>query len=159
MKPIKLSVSGNTAAVIQEQLPVAGTVGLPVEVTFDETWNGLDKTVVFRANGKTLDRVNVVSGTTVPWELLQRPGCQLYCGVFGCSKDGSVQIPTVWAELGVIRPGADPGGDESADPTLPVWQQLTADIEKALDEILEIQTGLTSGQVVPKPAAEGGTAS
>lgn len=156
MKPIKLSVSGYAAAVLQAQLPVSGTVGLPVEITFDEAWDGLDKTVVFRANGKTLDRVNVVCETTVPWELLQKPGCQLYCGIFGCNKDGSLQIPTVWAELGVIQPGADPSGDESTDPTLPVWQQLTADIEKALDEILEIQAGLASGQVQPGDLPMGG---
>ena len=149
MKPIKVSVAGHTATVLQEQLPVSGTVGLPVEFTFDEAWEGLEKTAVFRVDGKTVDRLNVVCETTVPWELLQKTGCMLYCGVFGCNTDGSLQIPTVWAELGVIQPGVDPRKDENANPSLPVWQQLTEDIEKALDAIIEIQMGLDSGQMRP----------
>lgn len=149
MKPIKVSVTGHTATVTQEQLPVSGTVGLPVEFTFDEVWTGLEKTAVFRVDGKTMDRLNVARETTVPWELLQKTGCMLYCGVFGCNADGSLQIPTVWVELGVIQSGADPCKDENANPSLPVWQQLTEDVEKALDAIIEIQMGLNSGQMRP----------
>lgn len=156
MKAIKIAVSGSTATVTEGACPVSGTVGLPVEFTFDEAWEGLSITAVFRANGKSYDRIGIENTTTVPWELLQSPGCRLYCGVFGVSDDGTVQIPTVWAEIGIIQPGADPSGDESADPTLPVWQQLTADIEKAVDGILEIQMGIISGQTVPSPTAEGG---
>ena len=59
----------------------------------------------------------------MPWELLQSPGCRLWAGVYGTNPDGSLQIPTVWADLGVIQPGADPSGDESTEPTLPVWEQ------------------------------------
>ena len=156
MKTIKITVSGNSAIVTEGTCPVSGTVGLPVAFAFDQTWDGLEVTAVFRVNGKTYDRLNARNGTTVPWELLQKPGCQLYCGVFGTAGDGSLQIPTVWVELGIIQPGADPSGDESADPTLPVWQQVTADIEKALDEILELQAGIISGRVIPRPSSEGG---
>lgn len=123
MKSIKITVTDCLASVPETLCVVSGTVGLPVEFSFDDAWAGLNKTAVFRANGKTMDVLNVTSFATVPWELLKTPGCRLWAGVYGTNPDGSLQIPTVWADLGVIQPGADPSGDESADPTLPVWEQ------------------------------------
>ena len=123
MKSIKITVTDCLASVTETLSVVSGTVGLPVEFSFDDAWAGLNKTAVFRANGKTMDVLNVTSFATVPWELLKTPGCRLWAGAYGTNPDGSLQIPTVWADLGVIQPGADPSGDESADPTLPVWEQ------------------------------------
>ncbi|MBQ8910731.1 MAG: hypothetical protein IJY91_06815 [Oscillospiraceae bacterium] len=123
MKTIQITVTGNQAVVTQTAVPVSGTVGLPVEFIFDDAWEGLSKTAVFRANGRTIDRIDVKDSAAVPWELLKNPGCRLWAGVYGTNFDGSLQIPTIWADLGIIQPGADPSGDESADPTLPVWEQ------------------------------------
>lgn len=123
METIEITVTGSDAKVTKNGVVVSGTVGLPVAFSFDEAWDGLQKTAVFRVNGKSLDRVNIADTTTVPWELLQKPGCRLFVGIYGTNADGSLQIPTLWADLGVIQPGADPSGDESADPTLPVWAQ------------------------------------
>lgn len=123
MKSIKITVTDCLASVTETLRVVSGTVGLPVEFSFDKAWEGLYKTAVFRANGKTLDVLNIINSAAVPWELLKTPGCRLWVGVFGTNSDGSLQIPTVWADLGVIQPGADPSGDESAEPTLPVWEQ------------------------------------
>lgn len=124
MKTIKIAVTGNLAQVTEGSTVVTGTVGLPVEFAFDNVWKDLHKTVVFRVNGKSMDCVNITDVVTVPWELLETPGCRLFAGVYGTNADGSLQIPTVWADLGVIQPGADPSGDESADPSLPVWAQV-----------------------------------
>lgn len=149
METIKITVTGNRAEVTSEMPVIAGTVGLPVAFTFDESWEHLQKTAVFRANGKTMDLLYLESAAEVPWELLKNPGCRLYAGVYGTAEDGSLQIPTMWADLGVIQPGADPSGDESANPALPVWQQLTQNVEIALDAILQYQTALINGEIVP----------
>lgn len=136
MQAMKISVTGNTAAVTRLVSVTAGTVGMPVEFTFDESWAGLTKTAVFRAGNQMLDRTGLDSQTTVPWELLRKPGCHLFAGVYGYNADGSLQIPTVWADLGVILPGADPAGEESADPSVPIWKQLqdrAQDMENALN--------------------------
>lgn len=145
MKSIKITVTDCLASVPETQCVVSGTVGLPVEFSFDDAWAGLNKTAVFRANGKTMDVLNVTSFATVPWELLKTPGCRLWAGVYGTNPDGSLQIPTVWADLGVIQPGADPSGDESADPSLPVWEQMCGElgeIDAALEHIIRIQNDL-----------------
>lgn len=145
MKSIKITVTDCLASVPETLCVVSGTVGLPVEFSFDDAWAGLNKTAVFRANGKTMDVLNVTSFATVPWELLKTPGCRLWAGVYGTNPDGSLQIPTVWADLGVIQPGADPSGDESADPSLPVWEQMRGElgeIDAALEHIIRIQNDL-----------------
>lgn len=135
MQAIKISVTGNTAAVTCLTPVTAGTVGMPVEFTFDESWAGLTKTAVFRVGERTMDCLGLELQTVVPWELLRRPGCHLFAGVYGCNQDGSLQIPTVWADLGVILPGADPTGDVSTDPSAPVWQQATAGMEKTENRV------------------------
>ena len=147
MDAIKIAVTGSMAQVIQEYSVTAGAVGIPVEFTFDGSWDSLQKTAVFRAGGKTLDCLMQGNMATVPWELVQRAGCMLLCGVYGCNSDGTLQIPTVWVELGEIQPGVDPSGDESADPTLPVWQQLTEDVSQALDAIIRMQEQIINGEV------------
>ena len=76
---------------------------------------------------------------------MAKPGCRLWAGVYGINETGSVQLPTVWADLGVIQPGADPSGDESAQPTLPVWQQLTRDVEEGLQAIIHLEEQLIAG--------------
>jgi hypothetical protein len=156
MESIKIEVSGNIARVIERPKRItAGTVGLPVEFTFDEHWEELRKTAVFRARHKTKIVENLETETTVPWELLQNPGAWLSVGVYGVNIDGSVAIPTIWANVDVIKEGADPEGDPGADPSLPVYQKLlddVDDIEEVIDDIVEIQKELMNGadiEVVP----------
>lgn len=143
MKPIKILVS-NTDAIATEVFPiVVGTVGLQVEFMYDSFWDDLQKTAVFRANGKTYDVLNIDDCAVIPWELLQRAGDRLLVGVYGTNTDGSLQIPTVWVDLGLIVPGADPSGDESADPTFPVWEQILREVNTRLDNVrTEISNGV-----------------
>ena len=155
MEPICIAVSGNTAAVTGGYPPVSGTGGLTVQLSFSPEWEALSKTAVFRANGRTMDCVRIQERATVPWELLKNPGCRLWVGVYGTNEDGTVQIPTAWADLGVIVPGADPSGDESAAPSLPVWEQLSGEMEAALDEIIRYQSLLINGDIVPVHTAKG----
>ncbi len=135
MEAIKITVIGNQAHSIGSPVLTSGTVGQPVEFMFDEAWEGLTKTAVFRVGGLTKDVVDIDDECTVPWEVLEKVGCCLYVGVYGTNADGSKVIPTVWAKLDPILPGADPSGDESTAPTLPVWEQISKAAVKTVNGV------------------------
>ena len=48
----------------------------------------------------------------------------LSVGVYGTNTDGTVVIPTIWANVCPIHVGVNPDGDPSTDPTLPIWQTM-----------------------------------
>ncbi len=125
MNGIYIAVTGNIAKVVERPGKItSGTVGLPVEFSFDSQWEGLRKIAVFQAgtNARVVDDPRV--GTVVPWEVLTEPGVWLCIGVYGINEDGTVVIPTVWANVGTIAQGVSPDGDPSTDPTLPIWQEM-----------------------------------
>ena len=126
MEGLKISIAGAVASVTENTLLTAGMVGLPVSFTFDDRWDGLGKTGVFRAGGKTVSCPEMEEEMTVPWEVMEKSGCTLYIGVYGCNRDGSVVIPTLWAQVGVIQPGADPEADPGMAPNLPMWMENQA---------------------------------
>lgn len=125
MDSIRIEVTGNIAKVVGKPAVItAGTVGLPVEFIFDSDWDGLKKTASFKACTEHRSVENIGTETTVPWEVLQKPGARLYVSVSGENEDGSIVIPTAWVSVCVIKPGASTDGDPSADPTQPIWKQL-----------------------------------
>jgi hypothetical protein len=136
METIKIHVTGSTAQVTACPPLVAGTVGMPVEYTFGEAWKDLQKTAVFRCDGVTYTVLHLEDTARIPWEVLQKSGWEVLSGVYGASVDGMVQTPTLWVSLGRIQPGADPTGDESADPTLPVWQQVYNKVDACVQQSL-----------------------
>ena len=138
MDGIIIEVTGNIARVIEKPLRItSGTVGLPVEFTFDSQWDGLIKSYVFQAGHICKSVINPESEiTTVPWEVLAKPGPCLSIGVYGVNADGSVAIPTVWANVSVIRLGARPECDPSADPTKPAWLKLRDDVDR-INEVID----------------------
>ncbi len=136
MEKIKVNVSGTVITAENVPILTSGMVGLEIAFTFDSQWDNLRKTVVFQAGGKTIDRIDVTSETTVPWEIMRREGSTLTVGVYGINEEGTLVIPTLWIQLGEIQPGADPSGDESADATLPVWEQVREEMETAVEEKL-----------------------
>ena len=111
-----------------ELLTAGMAKAVTVEFEFTEDWDGLTKTAVF-TNGKTT--VDVLQSrwqgntVTIPAEVLTTAGRYIRVGVYGTGADG-VALPTIWADLGKVRPGAEPSGDASTDPALPVWAQLQA---------------------------------
>ena len=121
---IQITCKGNSASCTRTERLTSGMVGLQCEFIFDEAWDGLAKTAVFLAGNEQRDVLLTGALCTVPWEVLQHPGYQLVIGVYGSNADGTLTIPTCYAMCGSIGPGADPSGDESTDPTLPVWGQL-----------------------------------
>lgn len=113
-----------------ELLTAGMAKAVTVEFVFSPEWDGLTKTAVF-SNGKTTVDVLAANwdGDTVPvpHEVLAVPGRHARVGVYGADESGVI-LPTVWVSLGKVQPGADPSGDVSADPALPVWQQLQQQI-------------------------------
>lgn len=130
---IKIEVQDACAVCVQPQLLTTGMVGAVVEFSFDEAWDGLTRCAVF-ADGMVAKDV-LLSGNTcvIPHEVLTTSGHVLCVGVYGTNAAGDVAIPTVYAEVGMIRPGADPTGDESYPPAPSVAAQLQERIE-ALEE-------------------------
>lgn len=125
MEIIKIDVTGNSAKVTDRPAIItSGTVGLPVEFTFDSQWDGLSKTAVFMAGCVQINEEGVKTNATVPWEVLATPGLWLSIGVYGVNEDGTIAIPTIWANVCPIQVGASPDGDPGTDPALPVWQKL-----------------------------------
>ena len=119
MDGIRIEVTGNIAKVVDKPGKItSGTVGLPIEFTFDSHWDGLKKLFVFRS-GKVVKTVE--NAATVPWEVLVRPGFWLSVGVYGTNEEGTEVIPTIWANVCPIQDGVDPDGDPAADPTAPLW--------------------------------------
>lgn len=122
MDGIKIEVTGNIARVIEKPSRItSGTIGLPIEFSFDSQWNDMRKITVFRA-GCTIKSVE--NPKTVPWEVLENPGVWLSVGVYGTNADGSVAIPTIWANVSPIHIGVNPDADPATDPTLPIWQTI-----------------------------------
>ena len=152
MDGIKIDVTGNIARVIEKPLKVtAGTVGLPVEFTFDGEWEGLSKTAVFQAGFECKIVEKLDTETVVPWEVLNKPGTRLIIGVYGVNKDGSIAIPTTWANVCVIHDSSRPEGDPATDPSIPIYQKLMNDMEELSQGFEELTEDVEKGLVAVKP--------
>lgn len=112
----------------QKETVTSGSVNVyQCQFQFDNAWDGLERTAVFHAGDETisilLDSTNVC---IIPWEVLQDAKRTLYVGVYG-TKDEDIVLPTVWATLGEIKLGTEPG--ESAQPPTPsIYEQLLSKI-------------------------------
>ena len=130
MDGIKIDVIGNVARVKERPTRItAGTVGLPVEFTFDEQWDGLIKTAVFSAGHKSYFADVIDGAATVPWEVLKKPSPRLMIGVYGEKADYSEAIPTVWAHVAPIHPGANISASPSDPSGAPIWQKLRDEMD------------------------------
>ena len=114
---------------VERETLTSGMVGKEVKLEFSADWDGLRKTVVFCADGVSRDVVDAGEVVAIPHEVLAEPRKYLYVGVYGVGDNGRI-IPTVRAKGPYIHPGADPAGDESVDPSLPVWAQLQEQIDR-----------------------------
>ena len=101
----------------------SGMVGKEISVITDSSWNGLQKFAVFRA-GNVCKTAALSSQTIqIPKEILLKPFCKLFVGLYGTNAAGNLVIPTIMAEGPYIRYGADPMEDTTAEE-LPVWKNL-----------------------------------
>lgn len=120
----KIQVNGAIARTLYKKVVPAGIIGAQVEFEYDDdVWHGLHKTVVFRGP-VTKDVVTDENIVTIPKEVAEKPRSLLIVGVYGVDAEGNLAIPTVWADLGLVRESANPSGDPTTDPSLPVWAQI-----------------------------------
>lgn len=125
---IKLTASKSCLTASRQELLVEGAVNVNiVQFVFSSDWDGLTKTAVFQAGSNKysvlLDESNEAP---IPWEVLQNPRRTLYAGVYGTNGE-SLVLPTIWASLGTIQEGANPGQD-TQPPTPSVYEQILAEI-------------------------------
>lgn len=122
----KIKVDGVSATADYRKTITAGMIGAQVQFDYAaDLWDGLHKTVVFRG-AVTKDVITDAEVVTIPAEVVAKRGYPLRVGVYGVDADGNLAIPTIWADMGTVRDAADPSGDTTTDPSLPVWEQLKA---------------------------------
>ena len=134
---MRIDISGASAVIRNQDILTVGMVGAKAEFRFSEEWNGLSKIAVFRQGGVSKDVIITSSVATIPWEVLRSSGLPVSIGVYGANSGGTVVIPTIWVDTRPLRAGADPSGDESADPTPSVWAEMLgkiSDIESVAGE-------------------------
>lgn len=161
MELARIKVSGVRATPCCLMEIPAGLIGATVRLEYaDPVWEGLTKTVVFQSCSvrrakvyATKDVVNAGEEVTVPADVLAEPNRCLYVGIYG-TKGESIAVPTLWADLGRIRAAADPSGDESTDPALPVWAQILALIGDLDDLNTDAKTTLVAA--INEAAKKGG---
>lgn len=128
-----------------------------VQFRFSSCWDGLERTAVFRS-GSGVEKQMVLDGQgecTVPWEVLAEPGRRLSAGVYG-RRGGEVVLPTMLADLGMIREGASPGERPAPSPEL--WEQELGRKGDRLDYTPTGELGLYAGEnlLSSVPVAGGG---
>ena len=126
MEIAKVQVSGCQCRPIFTSKIPKGIVGATVSIEYtDPMWDGLVKTAVFFGS-QTKDVLNVGNVVTVPAEVVSQVSTCLFMGIYGVDAENNLVIPTLWANLGMIESAADPSGDASTYPSLPMWAQLQA---------------------------------
>lgn len=138
MSNISFTAHGRCARATYCEPITTGSVGLTVSFAFDAAWSGLQKTAIFRGSGMAVDLVLSGEAATVPPEVLTIPGGDLRVGVWGADPEGNVIIPTVWATVGEIVPGAAPSGFDP-DPPTPSW---AAQVQEIAQDALNTANGV-----------------
>ena len=126
-----IEVTNNRASTKRGELLTKGQIGAQVQFMFNDHWVDMKKTAVFKRCGKTIDVVDSEWNgdiVTIPSEMTEEAGLLVHVGVYGVSEDGKRITPTLYAPLGAVALGAEPDGDPSTNPTLPVWSQIQAQI-------------------------------
>lgn len=122
---IKVIYNKTCGRCVQSEPLTSGMVGQPIEFEYSPDFDGLTLTAVFTNGKTTVDVLNPGSQCVIPHEVLDTVGMLVKVGIYA-TKGNELVIPTVYAAVGIVLKGADPGGDVSADPTLPVWAQIQA---------------------------------
>ena len=130
MTDILFTANGASATVQVNGELTSGMVGVPVRFAFDSDWDGLNIVVVFDGSGRRIS-VPLLTGYqgVLPWEVIAKANTRLHIGAEGRKSDGSIVIPTVWANAGYIREGAAATDDEGNPPTPSIYDQIMAAIE------------------------------
>lgn len=126
----------------------AGNETVQICLDFSDEWENLARIAVFRADAAQIDVA--VSGETVeiPVNVLLQPNVHLMLGLYGISADGTVVIPTIWADLGIIQAAADPtAADNFGPPAMDLYAQLAALTRAAQSAASTAASGVYAGSV------------
>lgn len=137
---------------MQADVLTSGMVGAEVEFSFSDEWDALIKTAVFIAGEEkrvVLEAKWHDNICAIPHECLADPELHLLVGVYGTAADGSLVIPTVYADLGMIWVGTSPDAESGAAATPALWEQLQAQInlkENAANKVTSLSPSCTDAQ-------------
>ena len=121
MEIAKVKVTGTRAETIEALDIPEGIVGATVSFEFGPEWAGLTKNVVF-VGAKDVEILNIQDSVYLPPEAVSAPNIIVKVGIVGVDANKKMVIPTLWADLGTVKPGAPVG--MGYEPTLPIWAQL-----------------------------------
>lgn len=128
---------------VQSEPLTSGMVGQPIEFEYSPDFDGLTLTAVFTNGETTVDMLNPGNQCMIPHEVLDTVGTLVKVGIYA-TRGNELVIPTVYAAIGIVLKGADPSGDVSADPTLPVWAQIQGIIGNLNDLNTEAKNNLVA---------------
>lgn len=132
---ITVTANARNAVYTSDDLITSGSIGIPVRFELSADFDGLSCIAVFQGSGESIDVALTASREcVVPHEVVAISGGYLRIGVYGRNGDGTIAIPTVWAEAKRILKGAVPSGVDPSEPT-PDW---TAQVQQMATEALEI---------------------
>lgn len=140
---IKVIYNKTCGRCVQSEPLASGMVGQPIEFEYSPDFDGLTLTAVFTNGKTTVDVLNPGNQCVIPHEVLDTVGTLVKVGIYATKGDELV-IPTVYAAIGIVLKGADPSGDVSADPTLPVWAQIQGIIGNLNDLNTEAKNNLVA---------------
>ena len=140
---IKITANGVCARAQRLEPLTSGMVGAKVAFALSPDFDGLTVTAVFTNGAVTKDVLNPGAECFIPPEVLETAGKTVKVGIYAVSGSELV-IPTVYAPIGVVLPGADPSGDTSTGATLPVWAQIEAMIGSLDDLTTEAKNNLVA---------------
>lgn len=140
---IKVIYNKTCGRCVQSEPLTSGMVGQPITLEYSADFDGLTLTAVFTNGKTTVDVLNPGSQCVIPHEVLDTVGTVVKVGIYAVKGDKLV-IPTVYAAVGIVLKGADPSGDVSADPTLPVWAQIQGIIGNINDLNTEAKNNLVA---------------
>ena len=149
---IAINVDGQVLTATPAAILVSQSVGVVTfSCTFDNSWDGLTKKVVFRNGGTKKELIYTDGQAPVPWEVLQCDG-YLWISVVGYA-DGKQQ-PTAEMDipLHVELSGAIQGGPP-AEYTPELWEQAVSLAGAAADAAKAAQ--IAAEEVASRPTIKG----
>ena len=150
---IKVIYNKTCGRCVQSEPITSGMVGQPIELEYSADFDGLTLTAVLTNGKTTVDVLNPGAQCVIPHEVLDTVGTLVKVGIYAV-RGNELVIPTVYADIGVVLKGADPSGDVSIDPTLPVWAQTQAMIGNLNDLNTETKDNLVAA--INEAAQSGG---
>lgn len=134
----KVKITDVRATTIMALKIPKGIIGATVELEFTgPAWDNLIKNVVF-VGSKEVMILDVANEVPLPTEVVNAENIVVRIGICGVDAENNVAIPTLWADLGTVKPATPM--DVGYNPQLPVWAQLQQQINvmKGNSRIVEI---------------------